>query len=212
MTLRIQDLAFARNDVLLFSGINDELKSGEILQIRGDNGCGKSTLLRILAGYIQPETGLVFWHDKTIFQTLDTYTQALRYLGHQNGIKPQLTVYENLTLSCALSGIKIQHDVLKKVLHTLHLEQMIKTQAVHLSAGQRRRLALSRLLLSSARLWILDEPTTALDRSGQDLFTDILKNHVKQGGMAIIATHTDLPIESPMKTLHLSLFGEAACV
>lgn len=145
MALSIQQLTFARNDMLLFEEINCELHEGEILQIRGANGCGKSTLLRILAGYIQPEKGTILWQGKNIFQSLDTYTQQICYLGHQNGIKPHLTVYENLRLSCALSDVEIQHEQLKNVLVSLNLEHAEETQAIHLSAGQKRRLALARL-------------------------------------------------------------------
>lgn len=209
MTLCIQHLAFERNDTLLFREINCELHAGEMLQIRGANGCGKSTLLRILAGFIRPEIGTILWQGKNIFQILDDYTQQLAYLGHQNGIKPYLTVYENLELNCALSGIKIQPELLKTVLRTMKLLHAQDTQAINLSAGQKRRLALSRLQLArKARLWILDEPTTALDSSGQNLLADILKRHLTQGGMAIVATHHELGVES--RTLHLS--GEAAYV
>lgn len=212
MTLRIHHLSFERENELLFSGIHDELKPGDILQVRGDNGCGKSTLLRILAGYIQPETGDVLWQDKNIFKTLDTYTQQLGYLGHQNGIKPNLTVYENLKLSSALSGLKIKDDSVKAILRNLNLEHALDTQTIYLSAGQKRRLALARLQLSPARLWILDEPTTALDHSGQQLFADLLKQHVIHSGIAIIATHSDLRIDHPMKTLDLPKHGKLSHV
>lgn len=212
MTLSIQHLAFERNNTLLFSEIHCELYQGDILEIRGANGCGKSTLLRMIAGYIRPETGMILWKGNPIFHLLENDTQQLCYLGHQNGVKPLLTVYENLKLACSLFGIKMQRDSLKKIMQTMKLEHVEKTQVMHLSAGQKRRLALSRLLLSQAPLWILDEPTTALDSDGQDLFDDLLKKHVQQGGIAIIATHSDLKINSTIKTLQLSKTRETADV
>lgn len=204
MTLCINNLEFSRNNEPLFSGIHNTLSPGELLQVQGANGSGKSTLLRILAGYIQSEIDMVLWHSKSIFQQLDYYTEELCYLGHQNGIKSYLTVYENLKLSCALSGKKISREQLKPVLASMQLEQAINTQAIHLSAGQKRRLALSRLQLTPRQLWILDEPTTALDSSGQHLFADMLKKHLLQGGMAVVATHHDLRITNKIKILQLS--------
>ena len=204
MALSIQHLAFQRNNELLFSEVSLELQAGEMLQVRGDNGCGKSTLLRILAGYIYPETGSVLWQGKNIFQNLDDYSEAISYLGHQNGLKPHLTVYENLKLACALSGIKAQPDALKNVLYAMKLTHAEKTQAVYLSAGQKRRLALARLQLIPTRLWILDEPATALDHAGQHLLAEMLKLHLAQGGMAIVATHHDSDGGSAVKTLELA--------
>ena len=204
MTLSIHHLAFERNNAPLFSDINCLLSNGEMLQIRGANGAGKSTLLRIIAGYIQPQTGMILWECRNIFQQLDNYTQQICYLGHQNAVKPHLTVYENLQLSAALANKKISHEKFISVLHTMGIEHARETQAIHLSAGQTRRLALSRLLLTSARLWILDEPTTALDADGHDLLMDLLQQHLSSGGIAIIAAHHPLEAIHPIKMLHLN--------
>ncbi len=203
MTLSIQHLAFERNNELLFSEINESIAPQEILLLRGANGSGKSTLLRILAGYIQPEVGSVFWQGKNIFQHLDDYTQEISYLGHQHGVKLQLTVYENLELSAALLGKKIQRDELNTLLLNMNLEHVGNLQAIHLSAGQKRRLALTRLQLAQKPCWILDEPLTALDSEGQILLTTLLNQHLSQGGMAIVATHHDLDIQNK-KMLYLS--------
>ncbi len=202
MTLAIDQLTFERNDTLLFSEISFALKSGEALEIRGENGCGKSTLLRIIAGYIRPEIGSITWQHKNIYHHPDEYAMQISWLGHANGIKSQLTVLENLKLSSALSEIKIEDDILKIILRKMKLENLTNTQALYLSAGQKRRLALSRLLLAPTRLWILDEPTTSLDHAGIEIFTDMLHQHLSQGGMAVIATHQDLKIQN-MQTLHL---------
>lgn len=204
MTLHIHDLAYERNNELLFSDMNCLLQTSEMLQVKGANGSGKSTFLRILAGYIRPEIGHVLWQNHNIFQQLDDYTQQICYIGHQNGIKPYLTVYENLKLNCALMNKKISDSQLKTVLRTMGLDSSDKTQAIYLSAGQKRRLALSRLQFTSARLWILDEPTTALDQSGQFLLVTLLQQHLAQGGMAVVATHQDLNVVGTLKTLHVS--------
>jgi len=186
--LIIQDVSFERNNQLLFSGINCSLQSGELLQIIGTNGSGKSTLLRILAGYLEPLSGIISWQDESIFAQ-DEYQQQLHYLGHQNGIKPYLTVAENCHLYCALTRHNIEIDfALKK----MGLSSIKHQQALRLSAGQLRRLALARLLIKSAHLWILDEPTTALDLEGQHLFAELLQQHLKQGGLAILSSHQDL--------------------
>jgi len=203
MTLHLQHLAFQRNNVFLFDGLHLELQPGELLQVRGENGCGKSTLLRILAGYLRPETGTVLWRGKNIFQTLDDYSEAICFLGHQNGVKSHLTVYENLKLVSALSGVKCQRDSLKKILQVMGLSSVEKMQAMTLSAGQKRRLALSRFQLVLRRLWILDEPLTALDEAGHALFKNMLEKHLASGGMAVVATHHDLKINDTMKTLVL---------
>ncbi len=200
--LSINNLAFERNNECLFDEITENLVSGDILQIRGVNGSGKSTFLRIMAGFLTPTTGSVLWNEKNILK-YDDYSREIIYLGHQNGTNPYLTVYENLRLNFALANQKITHDFLLQLLRASHLYPLKDTKAMHLSAGQNRRLALSRLQISHTRLWILDEPTTALDQSGEAWLADLLNQHLVRGGIAIIATHHDLNIARPIKTLHL---------
>ena len=189
MTLILNNLLYERNYEALFHSVNCTLQPGEMLQIHGANGSGKSTLLRILAGFIQPKQGDVTWQGQSIFK-LGEYQQQLHYIGHQNGMRLRLTVYENIKLHGALLGRETQ----KSVLQYFDLINLSEKQAMHLSAGQMRRLALTRLLLNPAKLWILDEPMTALDKIGQALLLKLLDAHVKQGGMAVIATHQDLGV------------------
>lgn len=186
----IDNLAFERNNQFLFAQINCTLQAGEVLQIRGANGSGKSTLLRILAGLIEPTNGSIV-------------TQPLHYLGHQNAVKQNLTVYENLKLYSALSGIKIQHLEINAIVKKIGLNHVTHRKACYLSAGQVRRLSLARLLLNPVPLWLLDEPTTALDTEGQQLLTDLLNQQAANGGMAIVATHQNLLLTHPLKTIHL---------
>lgn len=203
MTLALNNLMFSRNDIPLFRQIECTLQKGEMLQICGANGSGKSTLLRMIAGYIEPETGAVLWQNQSIVEQRDTYAQQICYLGHQNGLKPYLTVFENLKLSAALMQHTVSGQQIHTILHKMGLEHAQQKQVTHLSAGQMRRLALARLQLSTTKLWILDEPTTALDVAGQALFNDLLNRHLAQGGLAVVATHHDFAVERAVKTLQL---------
>jgi heme exporter protein A len=201
--LQIANLAFQRNNAMLLRDISCQLVAGEALQIRGANGSGKSTLLRILAGYLQPESGSISWHGLSIAEHRDTYQQELHYVGHQNGVKQNLTVYENLQLSSALRGKPCTPQHIHNILKQVELSHAAETKAIHLSAGQGRRLALARLLLHPATLWILDEPTTALDSTGQTLLIRLLNQHLANQGSVIVATHQTLPLAKPLQTIQL---------
>jgi heme exporter protein A len=203
--LTIADLSFERENACLFSHLHAELRSGEILQVRGANGSGKSTLLRLLATYLEPSSGKIFWQNHCINKHRDLYQPHLQYLSHQNSIKPSLTVFENLQLAAALNRNTLSLLKAHTLLEAINLQQVIHTQTQYLSAGQRRRVALTRLLLNPATLWILDEPLTALDSAGQDWVMQIVQQHCNRGGMAIIATHHHLSLTAAMKTIDLDL-------
>jgi heme exporter protein A len=201
--LQIEDLAFIRNDVMLFSNLSCQLDAGNVLQILGENGSGKSTLLRILAGYMHAETGNISWHAKSITAHRDVYQQQLHYVGHQNGVKQNLTAAENLQLYRALRGTTCTSGHIKNILEQVGLGHAANTEASRLSAGQGRRLALGRLLLDPAPLWILDEPTTALDSAGQILLHTLLNQHLAAQGSVIVATHQSLSLTKPAQTIQL---------
>jgi heme exporter protein A len=206
MTLSLNNLGFERNNQIVFHSVSSEILSGEMLQICGANGCGKSTLLRILAGYLEPQMGTVNWHGRSIVHAED-YQQQLHYLGHQNALKPRLSAYENLEFFCALIMFKSAKSVLISALQQVGLGHAIHTQAFYLSAGQARRLALARLLVSPAKLWLLDEPTTALDTEGQILLNNLLTQHMKKGGIVVAATHQNLIAEARTQRLELTQYG-----
>jgi heme exporter protein A len=208
MTLSLNQIEFERNNEYLFHSVSFTQKAGEMLQINGANGCGKSTLLRIIAGYLEPQQGDVVWEGKSIFRQLDDYQQQIHYVGHQNGLKLQLTVIENLKLISALHIKKPVMSQLTDILEQLGLTHLIDTQALYLSAGQKRRLALARLLLTPRKLWILDEPTTALDSLGQLLLTELLAKHLSEKGIAIIATHHELGMREQIKKITLEKYRE----
>lgn len=196
-------LAFERNNQFLFENIQFSLKSGELLQLRGANGSGKSTLLRMLAGFIEPHQGEIHWQDTSVLDQLDIYQQQIHYVGHQNGTKPYLTVQENLKLNNALQGKQFSSNQLHHALEKIGLSHLSERPAANLSAGQARRLSLARLLLQSAAIWFLDEPTTALDTAGQTVLAELLTTHLKHNGIAVVATHQDLPFISHSQTLWL---------
>jgi heme exporter protein A len=188
--LDLQQLSFERDHCFLFENLCATLHSGEILQVKGANGSGKTTLLRILASFIAVKNKSVLWNQQCIVKQRVCYQQALHYIGHQSGVKPHLTVKENLKLNTALQGgddVSIATAIVKT-----GLQNQQDTRAQLLSAGQLRRLALARLILTSRPLWILDEPAAALDTAGQALLTQLMTDHIFQGGMAIVATHQNL--------------------
>lgn len=203
MTLCLKNLGFERNNQSLLSQINCMVSPGECLQIYGANGSGKSTLLRIIAGFIEPHIGQVLWQNKCIFATHDGYKKNIHYVGHQNGIKPSLTVQENLQLNSALLGnASPPADSLFSQIGLLHCRD---TKAALLSAGQLRRLSLARLLIMPFKVWLLDEPLTALDVAGQNLLAQLLNHHLANGGIGILATHHALHLAHPVKIIQLGI-------
>ncbi len=197
--LGIHEVAFERNQEQLFQPLHAALKAGELLQIQGTNGSGKSTLLRMVTGFIEPHAGRIEWQGRSIFQQLSHYQSQLHYLGHQNGIKPMLTVDENLHWQGVLLGNILPKKKRTRVIEAIGLQSATTTLANQLSAGQLRRLGLAKLLLNPAEVWILDEPMTALDTEGQCFFNAILKQHLENDGIAIIATHSNLMLKSQVR-------------
>ena len=202
-TLELRALQCARNDALLFTELNCVLKAGETLYVRGANGSGKSSLLRMLAGLAQPDTGDVLWCGTQI-QALGTdYAAVLQYVGHHNGVKLDLTAQENLAFYQAISDGQ-DAGALIAALERTGLASCAALPARRLSAGQRRRLALARLLLWHAPLWLLDEPFTSLDDDGRALFRDVMQRHTAGGGIIVMATHeADMGANGPHRELVL---------
>ena len=191
MTLKVENLGCERNDRYLFSGLNFELAPGELIRVDGANGSGKTTLLRMASGLLPVDEGIVFWGDRPIQKNRADYMSELLFVGHKNGIKDELTAEENLRIDHSLAGGQ------SGVSYALALDRLDIARCRHqlcrqLSAGQRQRVALARLLISVVRLWVLDEPLTALDRSAQNIVRDMLEEHVGAGGMALITSHQDL--------------------
>ncbi len=204
MTLQVNNLQCIRGDRELFTGLSFELEERQLLMLEGANGSGKTTLLRTLCGLYLQEQGEILWNGQPIRALDEAYRKELLYLGHYNAIKSDLTALENLRINALLAGEKIHHDQLMQALDTIGLFAFEDFPARQLSQGQKRRVALARLLLSKAKLWILDEPFVALDVAAVELLQKIIAEHVDNGGMAIITTHQEVPLtQGAVKRLRL---------
>lgn len=185
--LEAVELACQRGDRLLFRGLSFTVTPGAAVLVEGGNGSGKTTLLRTVCGLMRAEEGEVRWNGEPIERDRLEFQANLGYLGHVHGIKDELTAEENLRVATALQGVS--RDRIGAALERVGLAALADVRARQLSAGQRRRLALARLLLGSARLWVLDEPFTALDRAGIGLVEDMIEEHCAGGGMVLMSSH-----------------------
>lgn len=200
--LEARGLECIKGERLLFRGLELSLAGGRLLQVEGANGSGKTSLLRILAGLARPTAGQVLWNGLDIDEHRAHYHARMLYLGHLNGIKSELTAEENLRFALRLSrrpsGLSVD-----EALERVGLYEQAELPARVLSMGQRRRVALARLLLVKAPLWILDEPLNGLDRQGTALVAELLAEHVARGGMAIVSTHLPLALAGQVPVDHL---------
>ncbi len=193
--LETVDLECVRGDRPLFSHLSFSLKPGELLHITGVNGSGKTTLLRTLCGLTRPQTGEIRWNGAAIRQLGDEYHAQLAYVGHANGIQGDLTPVENLRVAMNLSGCANGADI-PTTLERLGLAAYRRFPSKILSQGQKRRLALARLMVERKPLWILDEPLSGLDVDSVALMTTILMEHLAQGGLTVITSHQDINIQT----------------
>ena len=199
--LEARGLSLTRQSRQLFEGIEFSLSPGQAMLLEGRNGTGKTSLLRILAGLSLADEGEVLW-QKTAIHDSDSFHDELLYLGHQPAVNLELTPFENLRYLCALHGD--DSAAINGILAAVGLAGYENTPAGHLSAGQQRRVALSRLWLSHAKLWILDEPLTALDTRAVAGLERKFAEHVQSGGILIVTTHQPaiLPAQATTR-LHL---------
>lgn len=210
MKLTVDNLACERGGYPVFDGVSFELDAGELLVLRGANGSGKSSLLRLLAGLGQPVDGRILVDGDDVVEDRGAFAARTVYVGHQDALKPSLTVTENIRFWAGLQRGSLPSDVaIDAALETLGLTALRDLPAQVLSAGQRRRSALARALASGAELWLLDEPTNALDKASLAAFERALDAHLTSGGNAIISTHVAL-MDGTGKTLDLSAREAAA--
>lgn len=186
--LELNDVAVARGGITVLEGVSFQLAAGSALILRGENGIGKTTLLRAIAG-LQP----------TVNGTIKAPDESIAFASHADGIKAQLTVRENLEFWAEVYG-NASSDV-DAAIQAMNLTELIDRPAAQMSAGQKRRLGLGRLLVTIRPIWVLDEPTVSLDRASVALFADIVRAHLAGGGAALIATHIDLGIEAETRDL-----------
>lgn len=194
--LSVSDLSCVRGERRLFSGLRFDLAPGEWLHVQGENGSGKTTLLRALVGLSPPAEGEIRWRGEPIRQLGEDYRREMLYLGHYGAVKEELTPLENLKLAAALDGRTLDERESLEALHRFGLKGREELPVRFLSAGQKRRVLLARLVTRNALLWVLDEPFTALDVKAVDMLSALIAEHLKNGGLAILTSHQAMPMPS----------------
>ena len=195
--LEVTNLTAIRDERVLFESLSFQLKSGELVQVEGRNGTGKTTLLRIIAGLGDRDEGSIYWNGESIQSNRDAYHQNLLFLGHQTGVKRELSAFENLRFYQSIHNVNATKDDIYGALAQVGLAGREDVPAGQLSAGQQRRVALARLWLSNQMLWILDEPLTAIDKQGVKVLESLFSKHADNGGIVLLTTHQDMFADSP---------------
>ena len=214
-TLRGSGLRLERGPRTIIDNISFSIASGQALILRGSNGSGKTSLLRMLAGLTLPDAGAVWWNGEPLKALSVTWRNVALYLGHTNALKDDFTAHENLVDALSIDGISTEPTAQLEALEKVGLIEQRHVLARRLSQGQKRRIGLARLWLALSHthhkpLWLLDEPTNALDSDGVLLFTDLIGSHLGRGGIACIATHLALDIASRAKEMNLDSRAEVA--
>jgi len=202
-TFKVNNLQCIRRDNILFQGLGFILEEGGLLQIDGANGSGKSSLLQMCVGLIQASEGEITWNDEDIKLSRYQFQSNMTYFGHTNGVKAGLTALENMKVMHALCGSKNNIDY-SLILEQIGLSDMEDVLLSRMSAGQKRRVGLSRIFIASSKLWLLDEPFNALDKDGKKIIEQLIVSHCTNGGMVIFATHQTMEINGyPLQHIHL---------
>jgi heme exporter protein A len=201
--LNANGLACTRGDRCLFTDVSLTLNPGDWLQVEGENGTGKTSLLRIVCGLLHKEAGEIRWNGQLVTEIDDEYRGNLLYLGHAGAIKEELTALENLRIGAALGGQTLDEAAALDALRRLGLKGREDLPARFLSQGQKRRVALARLLTNQAKLWVLDEPFVALDIRAVNLLCAIIGEHLRAGGMALLTSHQEVNLGEGGRLLRL---------
>ncbi len=203
--LRGVSITCERGGKILFENLEFSLVNGQGMIIQGQNGTGKTSLLRIITGLSQAASGEVLWNLRNIETIADQYQQQLLYIGHLPAVKRELTVRENLKLLMRFWPGDA-HCTIAQLAEYVGLRQRLSVTCSQLSAGQQRRVSLARLFISSQKLWVLDEPLTALDTHFIARIEECLQNHLKNGGMLVLTTHRGIDLGGQVSDV-LSLDG-----
>ena len=192
--LTATDLTLLRGERCLFKRLDFALNPGELLILEGLNGSGKTSLMRALAGLLEFETGDVTWDGVSVRKARQAFHGSLVWMAHRVGLKADLTLVENLNFEASLRAQSTAD--LEQVMERLGISRLKRLPIRSLSAGQQRRVALARMLLSKAQLWLMDEPFTNLDRDGRKLVMKMVSEHLSSGGMCIMAAHQDVDVDA----------------
>ena len=201
--LSVEGVHVWRGDRHVLKGVSVTLGARELLHVSGPNGTGKTTLLRVVCGLLRPEQGAVSWLGKSIGSVRAEYQTALAYASHEPALKGDLTALENLRFAVGLKR-RVSAADLRAGLERTGVAACADLPARVLSAGQRRRVAMARVLAMNASLWLLDEPFTNLDDAGTGLVSGLLQDHVQQGGLALVVAHHDLKLDCSVHRLELT--------
>ena len=198
--LRVTGISCERGGKALFGPLDLAVERGAALFVIGPNGCGKTTLLRTLAGLSEPLAAQAQWDDEPIRLGSALWRGQVAYLAHRLGHKEELTVAENLALAAGLEGIESTRSTRDGALTRVGLAGRQALAVKRLSQGQKQRLALARLCLSARPVWLLDEPSAALDTSAKAMLADLLLGHLRAGGLAVVATHDGIDLAAERVT------------
>ena len=202
--LIVKNLTCLRNDKLLFRGINFTLNPGEIIHVHGENGVGKSSLLRILCGLLQPVEGEIFWQGQLTASNPIQFKSDMGYLGHKLGLKEPLTVAENIKIFIDSKKFDGAGEIIDDVLTRMGIKHLKNHLCDTLSAGQKQRVALARLLAKKCTLWLLDEPFNSIDVGGIEVLENVIGEHIQSGGMVVLTSHQPVVInELTIQMLYL---------
>lgn len=206
--LEALDLECVRGERRLFAGLGLRLRERELLHLKGDNGSGKTSLLRMLCGLLPPAGGSIRWRGQDIGRLGEDYRRELCFFGHHNAIKDELTPLENLLTAARLAGTPLNDRQALTALAELGLAGYEDLHCRYLSQGQKRRVALARLVDEQRPLWLLDEPFVALDAAAVGRVAELIAEHVRRGGMAVLTTHQ--PVDIGVETVHQLTLGASS--
>lgn len=207
--IRTEDLCFERDEIKVIDRVNLELNSGDLLQVEGSNGSGKTTLLRLLTTALKPTSGRILYQEKKLSDCRYEYCSNIIFIGHQIALKERLTPVENLNW---LSPKGLTEDSIDKALDLVGLRDCVTAPSWRLSAGQKRRVALARLIVSNAKIWFLDEPFTAIDTQGIGLIKQLIDDHVAKDGAVVFSTHQSVDMKNVRRySLSNEKFGVNPC-
>ncbi|TQV71425.1 cytochrome c biogenesis heme-transporting ATPase CcmA [Aliikangiella marina] len=202
-TIKISDLTVSRGDIPIFDPVNLQLSSGDSIQIRGVNGAGKTTLLRAICGLCNSHEGIVEWNERSIFDHESDFYENLLYLGHSLGLKPKLTAEQNLNFYRNLR-FSTDKSLVRQALEQTGIGGYYDEFVARMSAGQKRRVALARVITEPVPLWILDEPMVALDIHGQAWLEQVCNNHLERGGILLVTSHQPISGINGLRELQLT--------